>query len=358
MMTSPRIAMLSFAHYHANFWTEAILADTGASISAIWDDDEPRGREAATRFGLSYVADLETVLAGCDAVAICAENDAHLTLTRAACRAGKAILCEKPTARSIAEVDAMMAAVSEAGVLFMQSFPKRFDPVSHALKAMVDAEELGRIHLVRIRHGHFYGLDPEFRHRWYVDKARGGGGALLDEGVHGADLLNWLFGLPVTVSAEITSPVAGLDVDETATALFRYRDGMLAELTASFLLPAADVSIELYGTKATAQVSGVDLASRDITQSGFLRISREVDGVKQWETIDITPRFKLGQFHHQNAIGFLRCLRTGERPPAGLAEGRAALLMIESAYRAARTGQRQGLAPDPHESRDRGRSLS
>lgn len=358
MMTSPRIAMLSFAHYHANFWTEAFMADPGARISAIWDDDEPRGREAATRFGLPFVADLETALASCDAVAICAENDAHLSLTRAACRTGKAILCEKPTARTVTEVDAMIAAVREAGVLFMQSFPKRFDPVSHALKAMVDAEELGRIHLVRIRHGHFYGLDPEFRHRWYVDKARGGGGALLDEGVHGADLLNWLFGLPVTVSAETTSPIGGLDVDETATALFRYKNGMLAELTASFLLPAADVSIELYGTKGTALVAGVDLASRDITKSGYFRISREVDGIKHWETIEITPRFKLGQFHHQNAIGFLHCLRTGEQPPAGLAEGRAALLMIESAYRAARTGQRQVLAPDQDQSQGHERRLS
>lgn len=346
MIAAPRIAMLSFAHYHANFWTEAILADPAARISAIWDDDEARGREAAQRFAVPFEPDLTTALAGCDAVAICSENDAHLGLARAACRAGKAILCEKPTARSVAEVDAMIAAVTEAGVLFMQSFPKRFDPASHALKAMVEEQRLGRIHLVRIRHGHYYGLDPEFRHRWYVDRQRGGGGALLDEGVHGADLLNWLFGLPQTVSAETTAAIAGLAVDETATALFRYGDGMLAELTASFLLSAADVSVELYGTRATALLSGVDLASRDITASGFLRISREVDGAREWETIDITPRFKLGQFHHQNAIGFLHCLRTGARPPAGLAEGRAALMMIESAYRAARTGQRQAISPD------------
>jgi myo-inositol 2-dehydrogenase / D-chiro-inositol 1-dehydrogenase len=346
MIAAPRIAMLSFAHYHANFWTEWFLADPQTTISCIWDDDVARGQEAAGRFGVPFEPDLTAALAGCDAVAICSETIAHPDLTRAACAAGLAILCEKPTARTVAEVDVMAATVAKAGVLFMQSFPKRFDPASHALKALVDAGRLGRIHLVRIRHGHFYGLEPDFHQRWYVDKVKGGGGALLDEGVHGADLLNWFFGLPSTVTAETTSPVADLAVDETATAVFRYADGMMAELTASFLLSAADTSVEIYGTKATALLSGVDLASRDITSGGFLRVSVDVNGAKRWEVIDVTPQFKLGQFHHQNAIGFLRCLRTGVAPPAGMAAGRAAVLMIEAAYRAARTGIRQSVTPN------------
>ena len=347
MLAAPRIAVLSFAHYHANFWTEAFLADPDASVACIWDDDPARGQEAAGRFKAPFEPDLNLALAGCDAVAICSETSKHPELTRAACAAGRAILCEKPTARTVAEADAMAAAVAAAGVVFMQSFPKRFDPASHALKELVDGGRLGRVHLVRVRHGHFYGLEPEFRERWYVDKARSGGGALLDEGVHGADLLHWFFGLPASVTAETASPVAGLAVDETATALFRYPDGLMAELTASFLLPAADTSIEIYGTRATALLSAVDLASRDITTGGFLRVSVDGEGGKRWEVMDVAPRFKLGQFHQQNAMGFVRCLRTGAAPPAGLEAGRAALLMIEAAYRAARTGARQPIEPDP-----------
>ncbi len=346
MIAAPRIAMLSFAHYHANFWTEAFLADPQARISCIWDDDVSRGQEAASRFHLAFEPDLVTALAGCDAVAICSETITHPQLTRAACAAGRAILCEKPTARTVAEADVMAAAVAEAGVLFMQSFPKRFDPASHALKNLVDEGRLGRIHHVRIRHGHFYGLEADFAQRWYVDRGKSGGGALLDEGVHGADLLHWFFGLPSTVSAETTSPVAGLAVDETAVAVFRYPNGMTAELTASFLFSAADTSIEIYGTKATALLSGVDLASRDITDGGYLRVSSDGPDGKRWDVIAVTPQFKLGQFHHQNAIGFLHCLRTGVEPAAGIADGRAALLMIEAAYRAAANGTRQNVVPD------------
>ena len=321
MISHPQIAMLSFAHYHANFWTEAFLADGSATITCLWDDDAVRAQEAAARLGLRYEPDLTAALSDCDAVAICSETMHHVSLTHAACAAGRAILCEKPTARTVVELDAMHHDVAAAGVLFMQSFPKRFDPASHALKSLIDDGHLGRVHLVRIRHGHYYGLDQEFRTRWYVDAEKSGGGALLDEGVHGADMLNWFFGLPATVSAETISPVAGLATDETATALFRWKNGLMAELTSSMLLPAANSSIEIYGTKATALLSAVDLASRDITESGFLRVSTDEGGVKRWRTVDVTPRFKLGQFHQQNAIGFLHSLRTGERPPAGTQRG-------------------------------------
>ena len=346
MIAQPRIAMLSFAHYHANFWTEAFLDDGAARVTCIWDGVPERGREAADRFGLPFEPNLDLALAGCDAVGICSETVHHPEITRAACKAGRAILCEKPTARSVAEADAMSDAVARAGVLFMQSFPKRLDPASHALKALVDSGRLGRVHLVRVRHGHFYGLDPEFRTRWYVDRQQAGGGALLDEGIHGADLLHWLLGMPESVVAETASPVAGMATDETATALFRWSDGTMAELTSSVLLSAADSSVEVYGTKATALLSAVDLASRDITRSDFLRVSVDEGGAKRWETLEVTPQFKLGRFHHQNAIRFLHCLRTGEVPPAGIAEGRAALVMIEAAYRAARTGVRQSVVPD------------
>ena len=60
---------------------------------------------------------------------------------------------------------------------------------------------------------------------------------------------------------------------------------------------------------------------------------------------DVTPRFKLGQFHHQNAIAFAGCLVDGSAPPASVEDGRKALLLIQRAYEAARTGCRQQIHP-------------
>jgi len=344
-MTRPlRIAILGFAHYHANFWAEAFREDGAISIAAIWDDDAARGEDAARRFDSRHTTDPDAAIEAAEAVAICSETSRHAELSARAAAAGRAILCEKPLARNDGEAARMAEAVGAAGVLFMQSFPKRLDPVSHRLKAILEGGSLGRIHHARIRHGHFYGMAEDFKERWYVRPELSGGGALIDEGVHGADLLNWLFGLPESCLATTSNDILGLEVEEAGTALYRYADGMTAELTASFLFAAAETSIEIYGTCGTVLVAGVDLASRDITNAGFLRHWSEDEGERIWRVDDIVPQFKRGRFHHQNAIAFTRCLREGTPPPASLEDGRRALALIEAAYSAAQENRRIALA--------------
>jgi predicted dehydrogenase len=136
--------------------------------------------------------------------------------------------------------------------------------------------------------------------------------------------------------------VLGMEVEENATAVFSWTNGLTAELTASFLLNAASDSVELYGTKGTALLAGVDLASRDITTFPFLRVW--TGGERIWAAEDIVPQFKRGRFHHQNAIAFARCLTEGAPPPATIEDGRRAQLLIERAYEAAATGRRQAIA--------------
>jgi predicted dehydrogenase len=340
MSAKKRIVILSFAHYHANFWAESFIEQEETELAGIWDDDSPRGEEAARRFNVPFFTDLEAALQACDAVAITSETSRHPELVSRALARGKPVLCEKPIAMNLAGAEHIVAAVSASGLLFMQSFPKRLDPASHALRDLVRSNELGRIHLVRVRHGHFYGMQDDFKDRWYVQSNLSGGGALLDEGIHGADFLHWLFGRPESVVATTSSAILDLDVEDSATALFSYSNGMTAELATSFMFAAADNSIEVFGTHGTAILSGVDLASRDITSSGFLRSYIETGDAKVWRDHHITPRFKLGGFHQQNAIAFAGCLAEGKPPPASAEAGRDALLLIERAYDAARTGRR------------------
>jgi predicted dehydrogenase len=280
------------------------------------------------------------LLAQCTAVAICSETSRHADLVDVAARRGLAVLCEKPLGTSLEDCERIVRAVEDRGAFFMQSFPKRFDPATHRLRDAIRAGELGGITLARVRHGHFYGLQPDFRERWYVRRALSGGGALLDEGVHAADLLAWLFGPPQTVVAEVSHQALGLEVEDLGVAVFRWGSGMIGEITSSFTFAAADSSVELYGTRGTLLLSGVDLASRDITGESFLRRYRSDQSERRWETLDVVPRFKTGSFHQQNAIAFLDALEQGKPPPITVADGLAAGRMIDAAYRAASSGTR------------------
>ena len=255
------------------------------------------------------------------------------------------MLCEKPLATTLADCDRIATAVAAAGITFMQSFPKRFDPVNHELKRMLDAGALGRLSMARVRHGHAYGLDPAFQQAWFTDPERSGGGALLDEGVHGADLIRWLFGEPLSVMAMTANATFGAAVEDAAIAVFRFGNGLLVELAPSWCFPAADNSIELYGTGGTAILSGVDLASRDVTESGFLKTYRVGQPERRWRISPLVPRSKTGGHHQQVALQFLATLRAGTPPPVTLEDGRRALALILAAYEAARTGRTVPVPP-------------
>lgn len=332
-----RVAVLSFAHYHANFWTEVFRTSPLASLVGIWDDDPVHGPESAATHETTLEPDLDALLARCDAVAICSETARHAELIERATAAGCAILCEKPLAGTLADCDRISRAVAASGRPFMQSFPKRFDPVNHELKRLLDARAFGRIGLVRVRHGHYYGLDAGFRNSWHADPARAGGGTLLDEGIHGADFLRWMFGEPESVTALCSSAQLGLGVEDLAIALYRYANGMVAELTTSWSFVAGENSIEVYGDRGTALLDGVDLASKDFCTGGWFRTYS--GGERRWTVSDMAPRFKTGGFHQQNALAFLDALAHGTPPPVTLADGRRALAMILAAYDAAATGQ-------------------
>ena len=337
-MNAPiRVAVLSFAHYHANFWTEVFRTSPLATLTALWDDDPARGAAAAATHHATFDGDLAAVLAGCDAVAVCSETARHAELIERAAQAGCAILCEKPLAGTLADCDRIARAVAAAGVPFMQSFPKRFDPVNHELKRMLDARAFGRIGLVRVRHGHYYGLDAAFPKSWHANPAASGGGTLIDEGVHGADFLRWMFGEPESVTAIASGALLGLGVEDLAVALYRYADGMVAELTTSWSFIAAADSIEVYGDKGSALLGGVDLASKDFCTEAWFRTY--TGGERRWRVADIVPRFKTGGFHQQNALAFLDALARGAPPPVTLDDGRRALAMILAAYEAAASGR-------------------
>lgn len=343
---SVRIGILSVAHYHGHFWAEAINEAADAALVGIWDDDPGRGQEAAARHRTRYWSDLHALLHECDGVGITSETVKHAPLVEEAAGAGVHVLCEKPMATSLEACERIEAAVSRAGVTYVQSFPKRFDPINRELVERVQGGEVGRVTMVRVRHGHYYGLDPAFRQQWYCDPALAGGGALLDEGVHAADVLLWLLGPPLSVSAVVSDRALGLGVEDTALAVFSYAEGAVAEIATSWTFTAGESSLEVYGTGGVAQLGGGDLASREFTHPPYLKVFRQGNPRGTWEGSATRPLFTQGTHHRQAPLHFVECLRHGRPPLLGLAEGRRALAMILAAYRAAAGGRAEPVPLD------------
>ncbi len=129
-----------------------------------------------------------------DIVDVCTPNFLHPPLAIAAAKAGKHVICEKPLANSLADAEAMLAAVKKAGVKHMCGFSYRFAPAVGTIKKMIAGGELGKIFHFRAAYQQDWIVDPNFPMVWRLKKKHTGSGALGDIGAHIVDLCQYLVG--------------------------------------------------------------------------------------------------------------------------------------------------------------------
>src|SRR5690625_5348096 len=97
-----KVGIIRFAHMHAYSYANSLQNFTEAEFTAIYDDEEERGREAADQYGVTFYANLDEFLAtDLDAVIICSENSIHKQFGLQSSQAKKKILCIKHNARKI-----------------------------------------------------------------------------------------------------------------------------------------------------------------------------------------------------------------------------------------------------------------
>ncbi|NPV54596.1 MAG: Gfo/Idh/MocA family oxidoreductase [Firmicutes bacterium] len=255
------VGMISYAHVHAQFRSRALCEIPEVSIKAIADDNEARGRAAASEYGAPYYySDYRSLLDRKDIglVFIHSETNRHAEIAIAAAEAGKHVFCEKPMTTSMRDARRIMDAVRRTGVRFTMGFCSRFMPEAERAKEIVDSGVLGDITMARAIIGLAgvaeIGCPPDMV-EWMLDPERSGGGAFIDEGSHGIDLLRWLMGDIESISAFVSKTVRkDLPLEDTATAILRFKNGAIGELSTSWNLNI-DIRmrnvIELYGSLGT-----------------------------------------------------------------------------------------------------------
>ena len=215
------------------------LADDGEIVAAVAADPSAAARRAVLRNCPFLVerADPHDVIADpdVDAVMITSPTATHRDLVLAAVAAGKALLCEKPLAPTLAEVQEICAAVAASGVTAQVGFHSRFHPVMARVRAVVASGELGRPMGYVLRDDQYWptGDVVPGHSSWRSQRAHAGGGALLEHSIHGADILCWLFGPARHVHARSRS-VFGYDVEDVAAVTIEHESGVVGTLLSIF----------------------------------------------------------------------------------------------------------------------------
>ncbi|MDN3262822.1 Gfo/Idh/MocA family oxidoreductase [Streptomyces sp. CSDS2] len=227
-MRPVRIGVLGCADIARRRMLPAMAAQAGVEIAAIAGRDAARARELAGRYGASPHHGYDELLArdDVDAVYIPLPAALHARWTRAALRAGKHVLAEKPLTTSLADTEELFALAAKSGLTLMENVMFVHHSQHAAVRALVADGAIGRL---RAFHAAF--AIPELPDGDIRYDAGLGGGALWDTGVYPVRAALYFLGDALEVVGATLDAHGGRQVDTAGAALLRTPDGVSAQLS-------------------------------------------------------------------------------------------------------------------------------
>jgi len=331
-----RVGLIGFANSHQKDWLEHFYRHPCFEVVAV-SDHSPfgtyGGEEHAQRLGVSYHRDYHLLLerSDVDAVSICSETALHAVQTVAACRAGKHIFYDKPFADTLDNARTIVEAVKSAGVKFFMGFHLRLDPVFRRARQVLASGLLGPIcHIDLIGE---WGRSPTIHTLWIYNSAAAGGGALINFGVHGLDLIRyWTGDEAAEVYAELGHRIyPEYPVEDTVVVQMRLRAGATVTLVAGWGKPlerhthAYDARVEVRGRHGTLRAG--------FSEAQHLEVCSEAPPYDRttWVTVGGCQDIRA------EVVDMFAAYLNGEgQPLASLEDGYRVTELVEAAYQAAR----------------------
>ena len=308
----------------------------GARLAGVCDSSFERAAEFAEKYGCLAFSSAEELVASkdVDIVSICVPSGLHAKFAVMAANAGKHIIVEKPLALTNEQIDAVTEACERNGVMGTVISQLRFTPAVMAVKRAIDEGRLGRLILGDMKMKYYrspeYYKSADWRGRRDMD-----GGAMMNQGIHGIDLLLHLMGPMTSVSGVCKTIVHDIESEDTACFSVEFENGAVGSITAATTVsPGYPRIIEISGTKGTVALSEDKLVRWDI------------EGEEMPELCDILGSnngFKEASsfseaLHAMQIKDFFEAVRDGGRPYIDINDGAMAVKMILGAYEASERG--------------------
>lgn len=335
----------------------ACKANPHVEIVGLADIREGAAESFARAHGLDVptFADYRKLLAmdGLDAVIIVTPNNVHAPISIAAAEAGKHILCQKPMATTLADAEAMVAAVEKAGVRGMVAYTKRFFKTSPFLQYILRSEDLGHVYHIRAFYFQNWLSNPAIPRIWRLQREMSGTGVLGDLGAHVIDLVRYLVGEDIvrvtammkTFVTERPSLTDGkkketVDVEDAVMFGAEFENGAMGVFQASRNATGHSDHwrVEIDAEKGAVIYEG-NYSAASIQVSASTGLARHAG----WVELKVPARWQYanrysGDEHQNQTDYFVECIRSGETPAPSFADGLKTERIIEAVARSSETG--------------------
>jgi len=317
---------------------EAIEAAESARLVAIADVSADRARAIGEQKNIAWYSDHTELLANPEVDVVCALTPSGLRAPVCidAARAGKHVIAEKPLEVTLERVDSVINECDKAGVKLAVIFQMRFLPGAYAACTAAVEGRLGKLIMgdayIKWHRAQDYYDSATWRGTWEFD----GGGALMNQGIHYVDLLQWAMGPVESVFGHADTLVKQrIEVEDTAVACVRFASGALGVIegcTSSH--KGHPARLELRGEKGTIIVQDGNVILWDVDGEEDFEVQKTETGSGAHNPMAISS------IGHQAQIADMVRAVLDDRPPiVDGREARKAIEIISGIYRSSRTGQ-------------------
>ncbi len=309
-------------------------------IVGLCDINKENFRENLRSFQLDdipFYEDYKTMLR-CAAPELCAiatPSGLHAQMTLACLEAGAHVIVEKPIAMNMDDARAIEQAAKRTGLTVCNNLQNRFNPAVQALRKAVDAGRFGKIYNATLQLRWYRGADYYSSAAWRGTKALDGG-AMMNQSIHGIDLINWMLGSkPERITAFTTRAAHEIECEDLGIAAIQYPSALVSlECTTAWYPRAQQEVIEINGKKGCVRLGGNSGQVVEIWRFDDATEGEEEDMRQQYS---VNPKSVYGHGHSMLYADVLSAIAEKRPPLSDIKAGMGALAIVLGAYESAAT---------------------
>ena len=321
-MDSVRAAIVGLGWWGDKLAT-ALAGNKRVEVAACFARNEAAREKFAQRHNSRAAESYEALASdpGVDAIFLATPHSTHADLIEIAADHGKHVFVEKPLTLTVAEGKRALAAAERNGVVLMVGHNRRRQTANRRIKAMIDAGELGMVHLLQ---GHIHvPKDQVPRKGWRSDRDESPVGGMTALGVHMIDTFRYFAGPIDRVSVMSKQLWAAGRTDDISIINMEFARGPLGQLATSIVLPKT----------TTTAVVGTSAAVWNEDDGHHLYV-QPVDETTRTE-VSVEPNDTIAD----EIDAFARAVIDGEQPETGGVEGLEVVAVLEAIVASATSGQ-------------------
>ena len=308
----------------------ALTAVDGVEFYAVCDVNYEKANEYATRYNVKAFTDYEQMLrdVNVDAVAICTPSGMHKNQALMALKHGKHVVVEKPMALNTADCTELCQAAKSSDRLLSVVFQLRYNEDIQKAKKIIEDGTLGTLAFCDLYMKYWRDASYFAESSWRGTFKMDGGGALMNQGIHGIDVINYLFGVPKLLSAKVKTRLHNIETEDTAVAIVEYPSGALGVIEASTSAnPGFHRRVEVNGSRGYMTL--VDSTIEKLCVDGEMLIDNELS-LSGGSASDAKAASHEG--HIKQYKNFVAALKGEESLISSPKDGYNAVALIEQIY--------------------------